>query len=83
MARVPDGADLISNSVSTAPGFRIGNVFVMAGVPMIMRAMLENLMPWLERGAVVHAITISARLPEGRIAAALGRIQENFRCRDR
>jgi len=78
MARVPDGADLIRNSVSIAPGFRIGNVFVMAGVPAIMRAMLENLMPHLERGAVVHAITISTRLPEGRIAAALGRIQENF-----
>ncbi|HSZ74233.1 MAG TPA: molybdopterin-binding protein [Rhizomicrobium sp.] len=78
MARVPDGADLIRNSVSIAPGFRIGNVFVMAGVPAIMRAMLENLMPHLERGAVVHAITISTRLPEGRIAAALGRIQESF-----
>jgi molybdenum cofactor synthesis domain-containing protein len=78
MARVPDGADLIRNSVSIAPGFRIGNVFVMAGVPAIMRAMLENLMPHLERGAVVHAITISTRLPEGRIAAALGTIQEKF-----
>ena len=42
MARIPDGATLIKNSISTAPGFQIGNVFVMAGVPMIMRAMLEE-----------------------------------------
>src|SRR5579862_4362123 len=43
MARIPDGATLIRNSVSAAPGFQIGNVFVMAGVPMIMQAMLEDL----------------------------------------
>ena len=78
MARVPDGAELIRNSVSIAPGFRIGNVFVMAGVPAIMRAMMENLMPHLERGAVVHAITISTKLPEGRIAAELAAIQGRF-----
>src|SRR5215469_441207 len=54
MARVPDTATLIENSVSTAPGFRIGNVFVMAGVPMVMRAMLEELASQLERGAPVH-----------------------------
>src|ERR1700733_2572765 len=54
MARIPEGASLIRNSVSTAPGFQIGNVFVMAGVPMIMRAMMEDIMPELKRGAVVH-----------------------------
>ena len=47
MARIPDGATLIKNSVSTAPGFQIGNVFVMAGVPMIMRAMMEEIVPAL------------------------------------
>ena len=75
MARTPDGASLIRNSVSTAPGFQIGNVFVMAGVPMIMRAMLEDVEPRLKRGRVVVSQTIGARTAEGRIAAALLRIQ--------
>ena len=75
MARVRAGAELIRNRVSTAPGFRIGNVFVMAGVPMIMQAMLEDVAPRLARGRIVHSETIAARIPEGRIAAALARIQ--------
>src|ERR1700749_4370348 len=50
MARVPLGASLVRNSVSAAPGFHIGNVFVLAGVPMIMRAMLEAVEPGLPRG---------------------------------
>jgi len=77
MARIPDGATLIKNSVSTAPGFQIGNVFVMAGVPMIMRAMMEELAPRLRRGTVVHAATVEAAVPEGRIAAALAEIQKS------
>jgi molybdenum cofactor synthesis domain-containing protein len=77
MARIPDTATLIKNSVSTAPGFQIGNVFVMAGVPMVMRAMLEALAPGLTRGAVVHSATVEAHLPEGQIAAALARIQKD------
>src|SRR6202012_989751 len=76
MARIPDTATLIKNSVSTAPGFQIGNVFVMAGVPMVMRAMLEELAPRLTRGAVVHAVTVEAHLPEGQIAAALAKFQK-------
>jgi molybdenum cofactor synthesis domain-containing protein len=80
MARIPDGATLIKNSVSTAPGFQIGNVFVMAGVPMIMRAMLEeSVAPLLRRGVVVVSATISARIAEGRIAAALARIQDSHK----
>jgi molybdenum cofactor synthesis domain-containing protein len=75
MARIPHGASLIANSVSTVPGFQLGNVFVMAGVPMIMRAMLEALAPRLTRGAIVHSATVEAKIPEGRIAAALARIQ--------
>lgn len=75
MARVPLGGVLVTNTVSTAPGFRVGNVYTMAGVPMIMRAMLENIAPELERGAVVHARTVGTKLGEGRIAAALARIQ--------
>ncbi len=75
MARVPLGGVLVANTVSTAPGFRVGNVYTMAGVPMIMRGMLENIAPELERGAIVHARTVGTRLGEGRIAAALARIQ--------
>jgi molybdenum cofactor synthesis domain-containing protein len=77
MARIPAGATLIRNSVSTAPGFHIGNVFVMAGVPMIMRAMLEDVGPRLERGVVVVTRTISAQVGEGRIAADLAQIQRD------
>jgi molybdenum cofactor synthesis domain-containing protein len=75
MAYIPVGAELVRNTVSTAPGVHIGNVFVMAGVPMIMRAMLDAIEPLLERGAIVHAATVQARVPEGRIAAGLGKIQ--------
>jgi molybdenum cofactor synthesis domain-containing protein len=50
MARIPHGADLIENTVSAAPGFQIGNVFVMAGVPKIMQAMLEKVAPRLRTG---------------------------------
>lgn len=75
MARVPEGATLIRNAVSTAPGFQIGNVFVLAGIPMIMRAMLEDVGPRLARGRVVHSATIAAHVGEGRIAGALADIQ--------
>ena len=79
MARIPEGATLIANSVSTAPGFQIGNVFVMAGVPMIMRAMLEEIAPRLKRGTPVVYTIISVRLPEGSIAAALAEIQSEYK----
>ncbi len=79
MARVPVGGVLVKNAVSTAPGFRVGNVYTMAGVPMIMRAMLEAIEPELERGVVVHCATVSTQLGEGRIAAALARIQDEHK----
>jgi len=78
MARIPLTAELVKNSASTAPGFQIGNVFVMAGVPMIMRAMLEDIEPRLERGALVHSATVQARIGEGKIAAGLQTIQKNY-----
>jgi molybdenum cofactor synthesis domain-containing protein len=79
MARIPDGAQLIANSISAAPGFQIGNVFVMAGVPMIFKAMLEDVEPRLKRGAPVHSVTISAAIGEGRIAAALAKAQSDHK----
>ena len=78
MARIPDGGGLIRNSASVAPGFQIGNVFVMAGVPMVMRAMLEEILPRLPRGAPVLAVTISTALPEGTIAQGLADIQKAY-----
>ncbi|HLY07448.1 MAG TPA: molybdopterin-binding protein [Rhizomicrobium sp.] len=75
MARIPEGASLIHNSVSVAPGFQIGNVFVLAGIPMIMRAMLEDVGPRLSRGTLVTTATIAAHVGEGRIATALSEIQ--------
>ncbi|MCJ2070757.1 molybdopterin-binding protein [Methylobacterium sp. J-030] len=75
MARIPFGADLIANPVSKAPGFRIGNVHVMAGVPGIMQAMLDSIAPTLTGGAAMLSETIEAvGLPEGNYAGELGAI---------
>jgi len=78
MAHVPQGAELIENPVSAAPGFRIGNVFVMAGVPSIMRAMFEGLRHGLAGGRPMLSRTISAFLGEGIIAAGLGQLQQVY-----
>lgn len=74
MARIPHGAALVANSVSGAPGFHIGNVFVLAGVPAVMRAMLEAIVPDLPRGAPIHAVTVEATVPEGKIAPGLAAV---------
>ena len=79
MARIPLGADLIENSVSKAPGFMIGNVIVMAGVPMIMRTMLDAAAPRLRTGARVLVETIDAdAIPEGRYAKDLAALAARF-----
>ena len=75
MARIPDGADLIANPISKAPGFHIGNVFVMAGVPAIMQAMLDAVGPSLATGTKMLSETILAgNIPEGRYAGDLTEI---------
>ncbi|MBN9544006.1 MAG: competence/damage-inducible protein A [Alphaproteobacteria bacterium] len=78
MARIPHGGTLIKNSASVAPGFQVGNVFVMAGVPMVMRAMMEEVVTRLPRGETVKSITVSADLPEGAIAEGLADIQKAY-----
>lgn len=78
MARIPEGADLIVNSVSAAPGFRIGNVHVMAGVPIIMRAMLEALTPTLKGGKKVMSVTVKAAVGEGTVGGPLGELQSQY-----
>ncbi len=75
MARIPQGAALVENSVSKAPGFWIGNVIVMAGVPAIVEVMLDAVTPKLVNGSLTRARAISADgLAEGAYAAALTRI---------
>lgn len=78
MARIPDGADLIDNPVSKAPGFSMENVHVMAGVPTIFKAMLAGLLPKLTSGQEIISETVSLKMKEGDIAKKLGAIaQEN------
>ncbi|NDF13144.1 MAG: competence/damage-inducible protein A [Proteobacteria bacterium] len=76
MAIVPVGATLIDNPISVAPGFYIENVFVLAGVPKIMQAMLDGLRPMLKGGTPMHSVTVSTYLTEGMIASELGTVQE-------
>lgn len=76
MARIPEGADLIENKVSKAPGFRIGNVHVMAGVPAIMQAMMDAIAPTLATGRLMLSETVAADMPESRIADRLAAIQD-------
>jgi len=75
MAEIPVGATLIDNPVSTAPGFRLGNVHVMAGVPRIMQAMFEGIAPTLLGGKPMLTRSVSCTLGEGVIAQGLGEIQ--------
>lgn len=71
MARIPDGAELIDNPISIAPGFSLKNVHVMAGVPAIFEAMLQGLLPRLTGGAPVLSQSLTVMRPEGDVAAPL------------
>lgn len=74
MARIPAGAELIANAISKAPGFNIGNVYVMAGVPAIMQAMLDVVAPTLRTGTKILSDTVRAGLREGDIGGPLAEI---------
>jgi molybdenum cofactor synthesis domain-containing protein len=78
MARTPKGASLIANPVSKAPGFQIGNVFVMAGIPKVMNAMMEEVAPRLERGTPVISHMMTIQGGEGDVAKPLKDIQDRF-----
>lgn len=75
MARMPRGAEHIDNPVSVAPGFRIGNVHVMAGVPSIFQAMLDNVVPTLKTGTRMLSATVHCPVGEGTIGGPLAEIQ--------
>lgn len=78
MAKMPEGASLIPNPVSGAPGFRVENVFVMAGVPRIMQAMLEHVIAEITPGEPILSNTVACNLPESVVAEALGEVQAKY-----
>ncbi|WP_296478352.1 molybdopterin-binding protein [Roseinatronobacter sp.] len=78
MARIPDGARLIDNPVSSAPGFSIGNVHVMAGVPAVFQAMVAALLPSLAAGAALFSQSLTIPRGEGEIATDLKALAEAF-----
>ncbi len=78
MARTPVGATLVENSISVAPGFMIGNVITMAGIPNIMQAMLEAVTPRLRTGRKMLSRSIDLNSPEGAIAELFGEHQKEF-----
>lgn len=78
MANTPEGAELIPNPLTAAPGYKKDNVFVLAGVPSIMRVMFDFATKHLETGSIMHSESISCDLVEGDIAETLGKIQNEF-----
>jgi molybdopterin-biosynthesis enzyme MoeA-like protein len=78
MARIPDSAKLIDNPVSVAPGFTLGNVHVMAGVPSVFKAMVATVLPTLTGGAPLLSVTLRIELGEGDIAKPLGILASSF-----
>lgn len=78
MARIPDGATLIDNPVSTAPGFTLRNVHVMAGVPSVFQAMVASILPTLTGGAPLMSRTLRLVRGEGDIAGPLGAFAAEF-----
>jgi molybdenum cofactor synthesis domain-containing protein len=78
MARIPDGATLIDNPVSTAPGFTLGNVHVMAGVPNIFQAMLASVLPRLTGGPPLLSQSLRVNRGEGEIAAPFGALAAEY-----
>jgi molybdenum cofactor synthesis domain-containing protein len=78
MATMPEGAELVRNAVSRVPGFRIDNVYVLAGVPEVMQAMIDGLVPNLAGGVPVRSRTVSCQLAEGVIAEGLEAIQRRY-----
>jgi molybdenum cofactor synthesis domain-containing protein len=78
MARIPHGASLIRNAISVAPGFRFGNVIVLAGVPEVMQVMLDDITPQLDTGAVMQTTTIKLNRAEGEVADIFAAHQKTF-----
>lgn len=78
MARIPDGANLIDNPISAAPGFTLGNVHVMAGVPSVFQAMVASLLPTLAGGQPLNSSSLRIERAEGDIAGPLSEIADRY-----
>ncbi len=78
MAYLPEGSEIITNSLTGAPGFKIENIFVLAGVPDIMRSMFESIVQNLAIGSKIYSQSIDIYKPESEIASTLTQIQEQF-----
>jgi molybdenum cofactor synthesis domain-containing protein len=78
MARTPEGASLIDNPISAAPGIHIGNVYVLAGVPDIMQAMMDNIVSTLKYGPAIHSVTVSGFVAESIVATELEDIAKRY-----
>jgi len=76
MARIPEGADLIANAISNAPGFILENVIVLAGIPKVMQVMLDDITPRLRTWRKMQSVTIPMRKPESEISGVLGAAQD-------
>lgn len=75
MADTPEGAELIDNPVSAAPGYIIGNVYVLPGVPSILQAMVENMGDQLPGGTKAHRLTVQTEVGEGTLASGLAQVE--------
>ncbi len=78
MTLLPIGAELVENPVTKAPGFKMDNVFVMAGIPSIMQGMLEGARVFLETGTKMSSKSIDVFMPESFVATELSQIQDNY-----
>lgn len=78
MAKVPEGSTLIPNPVSAAPGFIIGKVYGMAGVPRIMQAMMDHVASNLKGGSIIESRTVTSTFPESEVSTGLGEIQDHY-----
>jgi molybdopterin-biosynthesis enzyme MoeA-like protein len=78
MTLLPKGAELVENPVTKAPGFKMDNVFVMAGIPSIMQGMLEGARVFLETGKKMSSKSIDVFMPESFVATELSQIQDNY-----
>ena len=76
MLKIPEGGELIYSPATKAPGYKIGNVFVMAGIPKIMQGMLEGMYDYLERGEIIHSKSLDIMVGESFFAEDLAEIQD-------
>jgi len=78
MARIPEGAELIHNAISRAPGYKLQNVIVMAGIPRVMQVMLDDVAPRLAKGRPIKSRAIRVDAPEGDVAPPLAALQAAY-----